>query len=325
MTHDGWDMPDMSRWQGRTDSGEQGDTRRLFDIVRPAHPQIGLPSQAGANVLLGFACDAGVRRNQGRPGARQGPEAIRRMLANLPAHGLEHLYDAGDIVCHADGLEHAQDALASALHAVLARQCFPVVLGGGHEIAWGTWQGLRRHLDDREEGKTRSRVLILNLDAHFDLRTSRPASSGTPFDQIAAATLAAGAAFHYACLGVSRLGNTPALFSRAAQLGVQYIEDIAMQERHLQAVQHRVQELLHDADHVYLSIDLDVLPAAVMPGVSAPAAFGVPLSVIETIVVQVRDSGKLRVADIAELNPLFDHDNQSARVAARLAYQLLTS
>ncbi|MGB6103292.1 MAG: formimidoylglutamase [Pusillimonas sp.] len=324
MTHDGWITPDMSRWRGRTDAGEQGDTRRLFDIVHPMHPEAGLSLQAGASVLLGFACDAGVRRNQGRPGARQGPEAIRRVLANLPAHGLKRVYDAGDIVCHADGLEQAQDTLAQALHAILAKRCFPVVLGGGHEIAWGTWQGLRRHLDDSEGGTARSRVLILNLDAHFDLRTSRPASSGTPFDQMAAASHAAGLAFHYACLGVSRLGNTCALFSRASQLGVQYIEDIAMQERHLQAVQHRVQELLHDADHVYLSIDLDVLPAAVMPGVSAPAAFGVPLSVIETIVMQVRDSGKLRVADIAELNPLFDHDDQSARVAARLAYRLLT-
>lgn len=77
------------------------------------------------------------------------------------------------------------------------------------------------------------------------------------------------------------------------------------------------------AGHVYLTIDLDALPAAVMPGVSAPAAFGVPLAVVEALVGEVRRSGKLRVADLAEYNPSYDRDHQGARVAARLAYRLL--
>ncbi len=80
---------------------------------------------------------------------------------------------------------------------------------------------------------------------------------------------------------------------------------------------------LADADHVYLTIDMDVLPAGVAPGVSAPAAYGVPLAVIEELVKCVQRSGKLRVADIAEYNPTFDIDRHTARVAARLAYQLI--
>ena len=32
--------------------------------------------------LIGYACDEGVRRNQGRVGAIDGPEAIRKQLAN---------------------------------------------------------------------------------------------------------------------------------------------------------------------------------------------------------------------------------------------------
>lgn len=56
-------------------------------------------------------------------------------------------------------------------------------------------------------------------------------------------------------------------------------------------------------DHLYLTIDLDVLPAAVMPGVSAPAARGVELAVIEPLIAHIRASGKLRLADLAEYNP----------------------
>lgn len=306
-------------WQGRVDHGEQGDTTRLFRIVQALDTADTAPLDH-APVLLGFRCDAGVLRNQGRPGAAHGPDAIRQALANVPAHGLQALYDAGNVSCDDGDLESAQQALADAVHAVLARGGFPLVLGGGHEVAWGTWQGLRAHLDAQHDG---GRVLIVNIDAHFDLRTSRPASSGTPFDQIAADCRQRGLPFDYACLGVSRLANTAALFARAHALGVRHVEDTDLQERHLDARLAELERWVADADHVYLSIDLDVLPAAVMPGVSAPAAYGVPLAVVEAIAMLLRDSGKLRVADIAEFNPLYDRDGCGARVAARLGYRLV--
>jgi formiminoglutamase len=61
-----------------------------------------------------------------------------------------------------------------------------------------------------------------------------------------------------------------------------------------------------------------VLPAAVAPGVSAPAGLGVPLEVIHAVCRQVAESGKLAVFDVVELNPRFDADGRTARVAARL-------
>ncbi|SOY55732.1 formimidoylglutamase [Cupriavidus taiwanensis] len=303
-------------WRGRRDAGEAGDTRRLFDIVGgPATPRT-----PGVPVLLGFCCDAGVLRNQGRPGAAGGPREIRRALAGVPAHGIGRLVDGGDIHCEGDALEDAQQRLGQAVAAELAVGAWPLVLGGGHEVAWGTWQGLRTHLDAHGD---RGRVLVVNLDAHFDLRGSRPASSGTPFDQIAIDCQRRGLRFDYACLGVSRLGNTAALFARASTLGVRYVDDVDLQERQLDARLAALDEWVAEADHVYLTIDLDVLPAAVMPGVSAPAAYGVPLPVVEAIATRLRDSGKLRVADIAEFNPLYDRDGFGARVAARLCYRLL--
>ena len=62
---------DASVWVARDDSAERGDTRRLAHIVRAYDGQ----AKAGEGVLLGFACDAGVARNQGRVGAAAGPPA----------------------------------------------------------------------------------------------------------------------------------------------------------------------------------------------------------------------------------------------------------
>ncbi|MBR8655526.1 formimidoylglutamase [Achromobacter sp. Marseille-Q0513] len=309
---------DASVWVARDDSAERGDTRRLAHIVRAYDGQ----AEAGEGVLLGFACDAGVARNQGRVGAAAGPAGIRKFLAGLPAHGLTRLLDAGDVACEGDALEAAQDALGQRVAALLGQGARPLVLGGGHEIAWGSFQGLARWLESRGDDGA---VLVLNLDAHFDLRTGRPGSSGTPFDQIASYCQERGRKLQYACLGVSRLANTPALFARADEVGAVWVEDRDMGERHLQARLEQLDGLLAAASHVYLTIDLDVLPAAVMPGVSAPAPYGVPMAVVEEIALRVKASGKLRLADMAEYNPRFDVDGHGARAAARLAWQLLSA
>jgi formiminoglutamase len=65
-----------------------------------------------------------------------------------------------------------------------------------------------------------------------------------------------------------------------------------------------------------------VLPACEAPGVSAPAARGVPLALLEPLLETVRDSGKLRLMDLAELNPEQDIDSRTAKVAARLIHLL---
>lgn len=303
-------------WKGRDDSAERGETTRVYQVVRHdgAHG-------AGDAVLLGFASDAGVRRNQGRIGAAHGPESARRALAGLPAHGLTALWDAGDVACEGDALEDAQAALGLRVQRILGTAARLVVVGGGHEVAWGDFQGLRDCLYGN--GGPGGALLVLNLDAHFDLRSSRPGSSGTPFDQILEDAGARRLPVRYACLGVSRLGNTPALYARAHELGAFHVEDSWMQERHLEARLGDLDRLMADVDHVYLTIDTDVLPASVAPGVSAPAPYGVPLSVIEACALHVKASGKLRLADVAEFNPQHDIDGHTARVVARLLWMLL--
>lgn len=69
---------------------------------------------------------------------------------------------------------------------------------------------------------------------------------------------------------------------------------------------------------IHLSIDLDVLPAAVAPGVSAPASFGVEFALLRAMVSAVAATGRVALLDVVELNPAFDVDNRTAKAAARL-------
>ncbi len=217
---------DMSVWQGRVDTAEGALARRWHQVMRP----LARDTDSGAVVLIGFACDAGVARNQGRTGAAGGPAAIRQLLRNMPVHECDRLADAGDIVCAGDALEAAQIELSKCVAAQLAAGRFPIVLGGGHEMAFGTFTGLAAHLAGKQDAP---RIGIVNFDAHFDLRQAERGNSGTPFLQIARECEERGWAFRYGCFGVSRYSNTRALFETANNLGVVFVLDEQMPSAHV--------------------------------------------------------------------------------------------
>lgn len=308
-----WYPGDPALWQGRDDSAEADNALRLFQTVRIS-PRFEPDPQGIA--LLGFACDEGVRRNQGRTGAADGPQAIRQALANMASHtGHERLVDMGNIQPEGEALEAAQQALRDAVFTCQRQRMRTLVLGGGHETAFGHGAGVLDAFPDEK-------VAIINLDAHLDLRRAREASSGTPFRQLAEKCAAQQREFMYCCIGVSRAANTMALWDEAAARQVKVIEDLAVLNDFNARVLPEIERQIAGAGRIYLTLDLDVLPAHEMPAVSAPAALGIPLAQLLRIVEPLCRSGKLQAVDLVELNPRFDHQGMGAKVAARLAWQI---
>jgi formiminoglutamase len=299
--------PDMSVWTGRVDMADGPRALRWHQMVKPLTPRC----RPGL-VLIGFACDEGVRRNGGRIGARDGPRAIRAALANLAWHQECPVYDAGDVRCDDGDMERAQSRLAEVVATAITAGHRPLVLGGGHETAWGTFQGITA-------AKPKAAVGVINIDAHFDLRADNPGNSGTPFYQIAKWYEKHGQPFRYLCLGVAEPSNTSAIFDRALQLGVDWVTDRNCHYLLSDAVLKRILAFLQTADLLHVSIDLDVLPGKTMPAVSAPAARGVPLEYLESLLELVLHNGRVASVELVELNPLHDIDGQGARVAAWLA------
>ena len=303
-------MSESWPWRGRVDAAEGPEALRWHQVVQPV-----TAATTPGVALLGFACDEGVRRNFGRLGAEEGPAALRRALGNLAWHGGTPLFDAGDVTCAGGDLEGAQERLAAEIAALLRAGHRPIVLGGGHETAWGSFRGLATARPDR-------RIGIVNLDAHFDLRRPVRATSGTPFAQIAEWCAQASMPFDYLCIGIAEPANTAVLFATARRLGVRFWLDEAVTAEAMGELAVEIDALAARNDALYLSVDLDVLPGWVMPAVSAPAARGVLLERIEAVITLVRATGKLALADTVELNPAYDQDGRGARTAARLAWRL---
>jgi formiminoglutamase len=298
----------MSVWTGRVDEAEGPRALRWHQMVKPL-----VAGSPPGIALIGFACDEGVRRNRGRVGAKDGPTAIRSALANFAWHQDRPVYDAGDVHCDNGDMEGAQSRLAEVVAAAIRVGHRPLVLGGGHETTWGTFQGI-------VVARPEATVGVINIDAHLDLRADEPGNSGTSFHQIARWCAANNRPFLYQPVGIAAASNTRALFDRAEELGVVWTPDY---ECHAGTrAYERVDP--QGADAIHLSIDLDVLPASVMPAVSSPASGGIPLGAVEALTGVILDTGKVLAVDVVELNPAFDHDTRGARVAARLVYKVAT-
>lgn len=301
---------DRSLWSGRADALQNEylfQVIQLLDLNQCDPAAKPLPGYA----LLGFESDEGVRRNLGNPGAQEGPNAFRQAAGKLPLHVELNVYDAGNVRCLEGDLEMAQAELKRRVTMLLSLGLTPVVIGGGHETAWGHFQGIAAH----HSGD----LAILNFDAHFDMRPlidKQWGSSGTPFRQIYQALTQSNRPFHYYCAGIQPFSNTKSLFRYANDAGVNYLlaEKIHLDPGNMDFIKAVIQS----HSHLYVSVCLDVFSAALAPGVSAPQPFGIPgIYVLEALKL-LKASQKVISLDIVELSPHHDIHHQTAKLAAAL-------
>jgi formiminoglutamase len=314
--------PSKDLWKGRANhlDGEDGylfhHIIQLLDLSKEV-------SKAKPNsfAFLGFECEEGVRRNMGRLGAKGGPDSLRASLAKLSVqfdNNEAHLFDAGQVICSGSDLEGAQERLSEKVKTLLQYGYKPILLGGGHEIAYAHYEGIRRFVDG--QGSTG----IVNLDAHFDYRSYQEGpSSGTPFKQIHDENKSRNESFQYLPIGINRASNTKSLFKGMDAAGTSYLTVNDFDFSDSGKLTQEISKFIEGVDHLYLTLDLDVLSAAHAPGVSAPAGFGLSPDVIRHCMLECLKSGKLLSWDIAELNPKYDLDNRTARLAAYFVYEMI--
>lgn len=303
-----------SLWQGRKDSlnGE-----RFFQNITFINHQNALITEDKKTIFLGFASDAGIIRNLGRPGAKLGPDQIKTQLAKLPCPMNKQYLDLGTISCEGDNLESAQTQFAELIQFCHQHGHQTIAFGGGHEIAWAHYQGLSPHY---------AKLGIINFDAHFDLRPyqkGQPGTSGTPFSQIAAFCEDHRLPFDYCCIGIQKFGNTSSLFQRANELNVNYLSAEDLHEKSQAWQIAFLDDFMLNLDHIYLTLCLDVLAECFAPGVSAPQTMGLTPWQILPLLKYIIQSGKVVSLDIAELSPPLDQEQKTARLAALIIAELL--
>lgn len=298
------------------------DDPRLGEVVElwQGDPAALRPGRA---VLIGFPQDEGVRRNGGRPGAAEAPDAIRHYLWRLtPWDGMSNTdltanppLDLGNVRV-AGSLEETQQALGEVVAAVLRGGAVPVVLGGGHETAYGHYLGYVQ---------AGIPVGIVNIDAHLDVRPCLEGRghSGSPFRQAMEHPTWPLEGKHYVCLGAQphSVSAEHLLYANSRGCTVRWYQRVRRYTSNF--LQSECERLEAAGCQVYVSIDADVVRAADVPGVSAPNPLGLTG---EDVIEGARRAGRLPQVsslDLVEINPRYDRDGQSARWAALVIWHFL--
>lgn len=300
-------------WQGRLD-GEELLYHRIFQRVQEENNYDNISTNDF--VLHGFAVDEGVKRNKGRAGAKDAPDVIRKNMSNFPVIVPDFsLLDFGNITCDDGNLEKTQETLAEKVSISLLKGGKSLVLGGGHEVTFAHYSGIRKAFPDKKIG-------IINIDAHFDNRQPENAvgpSSGTGFWQIAQE-----GEIHSLHIGIQRNSNTLKLFDTAHQYGMKYILADELFFENLPSIYQRIDDLLNGVDVAYLTICMDVFNASIAPGVSASAYNGIFAdAAFMHFYRHILRNEKLMALDVAEVNPSFDIQDRTARLAACLVNEWL--
>ena len=264
-------------------------------------------------VLLGCPQDEGVRRNGGRTGAAAGPDAIRERLYRLVVIEGLRLFDLGNTIIQPT-LEATHDA-QRALVAALVRDGKTVIsLGGGNDIAYPDCAGLT----DGCGGP----VLAFNVDAHFDVRPDQPRNSGTPYRMLLDEGILTGEHFW-------ELGHQPQAVAAAHR---RYLDAQRANVRALDAwraagiIESLTAILAADASPaIFWGLDLDAVRAADAPGVSAPSPLGLSAADLCALAALAGREPRSRVLELSELNPAFDLDGRTARLAALAVWSFLAA
>ena len=266
--------------------------------------------------LVGFPDDIGIENNNGRPGAKEGPQAFRQRFFKLGGtHSVkEMIEDTGDVQIERDDISGNHERAIERVKECHQQYSFSLIIGGGHDYAYPHLRGVRDSYGENY------RLGCINIDAHLDLRSDHDAIlSGSPFYMALDRKVLTGPqlvefGIHYYC-------NSQALWEYAHTNQVNVVPfDRLRNGKAVDEFRESLEELCELCDGVVISLDLDAVQAASAPGVSAPAPEGFSPSDIMAMIEMGAREDKVESLGIYELNPAYDRDEHTSRLASIAAY-----
>jgi arginase len=223
--------------------------------------------------------------------------------------------------------EHNRD-LAAAVGRALAAKRLPVVLGGDHAGAIGTWGGVARSLG--------SPVGLIWFDAHLDAHTPATSPSMNPHGMSAAVLLGHGAAAFRAIGGNAvRPENLCYIGARSYEdgeiallrrLGVRIVEVDELRRRGIDAVLAEALAIATAGTAKFgLTIDLDGFEPQDAPGIGLKTANGLRRSEMLVALAGLGQRRDLAAIEIVEYIPELDEDRRTAHLVRDLLIALLAS
>jgi arginase len=231
---------------------------------------------------------------------------------------------AGDVVAAVSGV---CTRLAQHVKACVGRGDMPVVLGGDHSCAIGTWKGAAQAL--------RGPLGLIWIDAHMDAHTPLSTPSGALHGMPLACLLGYGdqrltaigggitlQPQHVCLIGVRSFETGEAALLRRLGVRIYFMPEVA--RRGLSAVLHEALTIVTSGCAGFgITLDLDALDPHDAPGVGSPVAGGLRGAELAAALPRIATHPALTAIEIAEYNPERDRDCRTARLVTQLLDAML--
>lgn len=287
--------------------------------------------------IIGFPMDLGADRR----GVDMGPSALRiaGLQAKLEALGYK-VEDNGDIkieimerqkikntkLKYLDEIIKTSKMLAEKVEKILEKGSFPLSIGGDHSMALGTISGIASYCKKRK-----LRLGVIWIDAHSDMNTDETSPSGNIHGMPLAALLGLGcdelvnflgfspklSPENCALIGIRSIDEAEKLNIKKLKVSIYTMNDIDKLGIH-RIIAKVLKQFREKIDHIHISFDVDSVDPLVAPGVGTPIPGGLSYREAHLLMETIAECGCMSSLEIAEVNPILDHKNQSAVFTAEL-------
>lgn len=296
------------------------------------------PPRSGGFVAAGVPFDGTA---SSRPGAAEGPAAIRRAslvfssyLDSLGEHDMldmrtgrafryrkADLVDVGDLHTYPTQTERTFCAVATEVRAIAQHGATPIIIGGDHSIGAASFAGVLLAGRDRAPG---FRLGLVQIDHHFDFGDHSAihgalyhGSNARRISELGGMTLE-----RMAFIGqgnVTRLAQHRDLLERKAQI----VPARDIRARGVEAALAPVLEALAPrCSAIHLSIDIDCLDTCYAPGTGHVTIGGMTTGELFDAVALIAGL-PLAAVEIVEVAPRYDPTGRTAQIAAQLLFELV--
>lgn len=252
-------------------------------------------------------------------------ESIYNKVQNSFAKRISHVYEQCSRV-------------SDAVKLSLMRDEFPLILSGDHSSALGSISGVKAAYPNKK-------LAVIWIDAHADLHSPYTSPSGNIHGMPLGAAIAdnntdcqinevsEGTEKYWNAMKNIDTSGPQVLPENIIFFGVRDTEEpedkqiakyniknfVVSEVRHLgaEACANQALEIIKDADHIYISFDVDSLdPDMISYGTGTPVKFGFVPEEVVAIINTLMASGKVSALEFVEVNPLLDNKcNQMAETA----------
>jgi arginase len=279
-------------------------------------------------------------------GVDLGPAAMRvaGLAQRISALGYE-VRDAGDVAVtrpqshpgfeeklkYLTEIYDVCERLASQVHEIFAAGEFPIVLGGDHSIAIGSFAGAAKHFRERNET-----LGLIYFDAHADMNTPETTPSGNIHGMPLSALFGYGAPelTHVAgfapklnpklCVHVGAREIDPGERELIKTLGVRFFTMREIDERGLSVCMDEAIAIARQASAGYcVTFDVDALDPADAPGSGTLVRGGLTYREAHLAMEKIAEAGGMRSLEVVEINTALDSNNRTAELGVELILSAL--